>query len=64
MTKDEMIWIATKWFSKGYNIDDLRWSDDMYGHENQTDEVKEYYFELKDIGRITFYEKYKEFDLY
>lgn len=64
MSKDEIIWIATKWFAKGYNIDDLRWSDDMNGNENQTDEVLEYYFELKDIGRTAFYEKYKEFKLY
>ncbi len=64
MTKEEMIWIATKWFSKGYIIDDLRWSDDMYGYEDKTEEVKEYYFELQDIGRIAFYEKYKEFRLY
>lgn len=64
MTKEEKLWIATKWFQKGYDIDDLRWSDDMYGYENETDEVLEYYEELQDIGRIAFYEKYKEFKLY
>jgi hypothetical protein len=64
LTKAELIWIASEMFAKGYSGDSVRYSDDLYGNEDQFDEVKDYMDELSEIGRIAFYEKYKEFKLY
>jgi len=62
--KSELIWIASKMYAKGYSGDDVRYSDDLYGNEDQFDKVNEYMEELNEIGRIAFYEKYKEYKLY
>ena len=64
-----MLWIATKYNGKGYSQEDMRWGDDCYelsGEEGDRikDEIAEYMEEMDDIGRIAFYEKYKEFNLY
>ncbi|HUX57117.1 MAG TPA: hypothetical protein VMV77_09090 [Bacteroidales bacterium] len=64
LEKSDLIWIASKMFVKGYFGDMIRYSDDLYGNEDQYDEVNEYMEELSEIGRIAFYEKYKEFKLY
>ena len=64
LKKAELIWIASKMFAKGYSGDDVRYSDDLYGNEDQFDEVNEYMNELSKFGQIAFYEKYKEFKLY
>ena len=69
MEKSEMLWIATKYNGKGYSQEDMRWGDDCYelsGEEGDRikDEISEYMEEMDDIGRIAFYEKYKEFNLY
>lgn len=64
LTKAELLFIATKMNAKGYSGDDVYYSDDLYGNEDQADDVFEYMSELADIGRIAFYEKYKEFKLY
>lgn len=69
MEKSEMLWIATKYNGKGYSQEDMRWGDDCYelsGEEGDRikDEIAEYMEEMDDIGRIAFYEKYKEFNLY
>ena len=60
MEEEKLIRVAIWAFAKGYSGDDIRYSDHMYGHEEQTDEVMAYLSELKDIGREAFYEKYKE----
>lgn len=64
LTKAELLFIATKMQAKGYSGDDVYYSDDLYDNEDQFDEVHEYMTELSEIGRIAFYEKYKEFKLY
>jgi len=64
MEEQEMAWIASKYHQKGYNTEDLRYGDDLYGKEQYFDQVMEYYTEYEDIGRIAFYEKYKHFKLY
>lgn len=64
LTKSELIWIATKMAAKGYSGDDVYYCDDLYGNEDQFHDVNEYMNELSEIGRIAFYEKYKEFKLY
>jgi hypothetical protein len=64
MEKSEMLWIATKYFGKGYSYEDLCYGDDLYGREQYADEIWEYVAELHDMGRIAFYEKYKEYKLY
>lgn len=64
LEKSELIWIASKMFAKGYSGDDVRYNDNLYGNEDQFDEVCGYMKELREIGQIAFYEKYKEFKLY
>lgn len=64
MEESEKIYIATKAFDKNWDIEQLRYGDDMYGKEEFTDDVWEYVNELRDDGRTAFYEKYKEYKLY
>lgn len=64
METSKMIWIATWAFAKNLDYEKLSWSDYMYDHRDLTDEVWEYVVELKEDGRKSFYEKYKEFKLY
>jgi len=64
LDKSELIWIASKMHSKGYSGDDIRYSDDLNGNEDQFDDVNNYMDELNAIGEIAFYEKYKEYKLY
>ena len=69
MSKDEMLYIASKYVSKGYSIDQMRDGDDCYnltGEDGEVikDEIAEYMEELYNMGRISFYEKYKQFKLY
>jgi hypothetical protein len=68
-TKDK-IWIASKYASKGYGYEDLKYGDDLYHldgkDEKETilDEIWGYVTEYEDYGSIAFREKYKEFKLY
>lgn len=69
MEKSEMLWIASKYNTKGYSQEQMRDGDDCYhlkGKEGLDikDEIADYMDEINDIGRIAFYEKYKEFKLY
>lgn len=64
MTKEEMLWIASKYANKGYDFEQMKYGDDLYGKEELADEVWEYVVECKEIGTTEFYEKYKEFKLY
>ncbi len=64
MTKEELLWLASWCFYKNYDIDTLHYCDYLYGKEEYVDDVWEYVVELEEIGRIAFYEKYKEFELY
>lgn len=59
-----MIWIASKYASKGYNLEQLKYGDDLYGKEHLADEVWEYVTEYHEEGSKAFREKYKEFKLY
>lgn len=59
-----MLWIASKYADKGYDFEQLKYGDDMYGKESLADEVWEYVNEYKQIGSIAFRKKYKEFKLY
>jgi len=69
MTQKEKLFIASKYVSKGYSQDDMRYGDDCYeltGAEGRAikDEIAEYMSEMQEIGRTAFYEKYKAFKLY
>ena len=64
LTKSDLIWIATKMHAKGYYGERIRYSDDLYGNEDQYDEVSEFMEEAHNIGRDAFYEKYKDYKLY
>ena len=69
MEKKEMLWIASKYQGKGYSQEQMRDGDDCYhlsGEEGRKIkyEIADYMNEYEDMGRIAFYEKYKEFKLY
>ena len=65
MEKEEMLWIASKYKQKGYSYEDMLYGDDTYdATSEEKDEIGEYMTEYSDIGRIAFYEKYKDFKLY
>lgn len=64
MTQEEMLWIATWSNHKRYDYETLKYCDYMNGHEDLIDDVWEYVEEIQEIGRLAFYEKYKEFKLY
>jgi hypothetical protein len=64
MTEEEKIYTATKAFDKGWGYETTMYSDDMYENKNDMDDVWEYVLEIQDFGRIAFYEKYKNIQLY
>lgn len=69
MEKSKMLWIASKYKSNGYSQEQMRDGDDCYelsGAEGIKikDAIADYMDEYEDIGRIAFYEKYKDFKLY
>lgn len=70
MTKEDKIWIASKYAEKGYDYEDLKYGDDLYhldgNPEKETilDEIWDYVNEYKETGSTAFREKYKEFKLY
>lgn len=69
MEKAQMIYIASRYKGKGYSYEQMRDGDDCYhlsGEEGDKikEQIGEYMDEYEDIGRIAFYEKYKEFKLY
>ena len=64
MEEKDLIWIATVAFAKNMDYEGLYYSDYMYGKEDETDKVWDYVNELRENGRATFYEKYKDYELY
>ena len=69
MEKSEMLWIASKSVTKGYSQEQIRNGDECYllndeEGNNIRYKIAEYMEELQDIGRIAFYKKYKDYDLY
>ncbi|MFA5014301.1 MAG: hypothetical protein WC549_01990 [Actinomycetota bacterium] len=60
LTEEEMVWIASKMVTKGYtDVEEVHYSDDLNGNEDQTDEVMEFITECIESGTTQFYEKYK-----
>jgi len=69
MTEEEMLFIATKYWGKGYSCEDMCYGDDIYhlkGDEaaEVKDKIRDYMAEIDEIGRKAFYSKYKNFKLY
>lgn len=64
MKKEEIIYLASKFFDKGWDYEKCYYGDDLYGKEEFIDEIWDYVIEIKDIGRIAFYEEYKDYKLY
>ena len=61
MNKKEQIQTALAAIRKKLDYEELKYSDYMYGKESLTENVQEYVEEYKEIGRIAFEAKYKEF---
>lgn len=59
MSKQEQIEIAKWCIDKGYDFEQLDYSDNMYGKTEFTEDVWEYVVECQEIGTIAFNEKYK-----
>lgn len=64
MEKHEIIYLASKFFDKGWEYEKAMYSDDLYGREDFIDEIWDYVIECKDIGYKAFKEKYSEYKLY
>lgn len=70
MIAADKIWIASKYVKKGYNDSDLRYGDDLYHLDGNSDkediinDIMGYMSEYKEIGSIAFREKYKAYKLY
>lgn len=64
MGKAELIWIASWAWGKGYDYEKTKYSDYLYGKEDEIDNVWEYYNEIEENGYKAFTEKYKQFKLY
>ena len=61
MEKKEMIRIAVWCDMKGIrDHETLKYSDEMYGNEQWSYDVWQYFEEMKEIGRVSFKEKYAE----
>ena len=60
MTEKEKINIARTAQYKNMDYETLYYSDYMYGHESETDEVWEYVVEMEEIGTIAFNKKYAD----
>lgn len=58
MNEQELIIIALAAINKNMDFETLKYSDYMYGKEEETDDVWEYVVEYKEIGSIAFSEKY------
>ncbi len=63
-TKAGFLSSASYAIMKDMDCETLMYSDEMYGREDQTDEVWEYVDECREIGLVAFREKYKDFKLY
>lgn len=64
MEKSEAINIATIAVVKRMDYETLKYSDYLYGKEDQVDLVWEYVDESGEIGRKAFREKYSEYKLH
>jgi hypothetical protein len=64
MEKKEIIYLASKFADKGWDYETCMYCDDLYGQEDEIEEIWEYVIECKDIGRTAFYIKYSEYKLY
>jgi hypothetical protein len=64
MSEERIIWVATWAAYKGYDYETLSYSDYMNGYSEFVDDVWDYVIELQEIGRLAFYEKYKQYKLY
>jgi hypothetical protein len=64
MKFDDIIWIASLAFDKKMDKETLKYSDYMYGHEDEIDDVWIFVRECEDIGKIAFKEKYSKHNLY
>ena len=64
MNKQEIIYAASVAIGKRLSYETMKYSDDLYGHEDDIDLVWGYVEECEEIGKISFREKYKEYELY
>jgi hypothetical protein len=54
MTQKEMILLAIKFAEKGYDYDQIKYGDDLYGKKEFAEEIMDYVAEYKEIGSIAF----------
>ena len=59
MEQKEMIELAKKAIEKNWDYDAVYYGDDLYGHEEDAEQVWDYIAECKLIGMVAFDEKYK-----
>jgi len=64
MEKEDLIWLASKAAEKGWSYETLKYSDDLYDHEDDIELVWPYVEEYKENGRAAYREKYKGNSMY
>lgn len=61
MNTKEMLSITRTAIDKGWDFEQLSYSDDMYENRDCDEEVYEYVIECSEIRSIAFFEKYAEY---
>lgn len=64
MDKAEALWIASIALERGYDYEELKWSDYLYGREHLVDGIWEYVEECLQIGKAAWKERYKDYRLH
>jgi len=59
LNKKELIGLANYAMYKELSYEELNDCDSIRGHSNQLDEIWDYVIECREIGTISFYQKYK-----
>lgn len=54
MTQKEMILLAIKFAEKGYDYDQVKYSDDLYGKTEFAEDIMDYVVEYRETGSIAF----------
>lgn len=60
MSEDEMIRIAHRAIDKGWDFEQLKYGDDLYGREYCADDIWDFVEECKKIGTDAFDKKYSK----
>lgn len=64
MKKEEMIYLASKYGTLGYNLETLLYSEETEGKEEYCIYIWDYIEEFRSLGKEEFKKKYKNYKTY